>query len=339
MCRALAYRGAGRLIMPGPRGGLEKTKKRMKSFRKPLMCLLALTLSAASANAWHLIGRVKCPDQLVLEGAVVSVTGSTALGAFAGSAATDAAGNYTINLPDAVGTFIAVLDENSLPEGTSVIGSASVPFETTATDTSRRVDFAVDNCQETPPPPPPALACWFTGGGAKIDQLLGIPAAHKGPQHSFGGNVNPGCSPTAGQGGNWNHVARDLKLHFKGTAIQVVECGNVPQPPPNGSTSPVTPFNYIEFVGTGTLKGIQGNKADFGQVTFFGRCEDRNEPGTKPANAGTGIDRYYLRVVDGTGVTRLLISGSTDPNVVAPVEITDGNFQLHISSCDDPPTP
>jgi hypothetical protein len=305
----------------------------MKLATKPLLCILLLAMTAKSSFAWGLVGRVKCPDQLVLEGAVVNVTGSTALGPFSGSGATDASGYYSIDLPDSPGTFLAVLDAASLPAGVTVVEPSSVPFETTVEDGTRAIDFRVDNCVTLPP-----LACWFTGGGAKLDPAFGLTAAHKGPDNSFGGNVYPGCNPTSGQGGNWNHVARDINLHFKGTAIQVVDCGNVEPPHPPGSTSPVTPYNYIEFQGTGTLKGIRGNKADYGEVTFFARCEDRNEPGSKDANAGTGIDRYYLRVVDSTGVTRLLISGNADPSVIAPIEITDGNFQLHISSCDDPPT-
>jgi len=273
----------------------------------------------------------------VVEGAVIEVAGSTAAGAFSSSGVTDEFGNYVVNLPDLAGSWTATIDLSSLPAGATVVGSTTVPFETTDLDGTRRVDFTLENCDDVPPPPPP-LACWFTGGGAKIDSYLNIPVAQKGPLHSFGGNVYPGCNATSGGGGNWNHVARDLKLHFQGRDIEVVDCGNVEGIPP-GSTSPVTPYNYIEFQGTGTLKGVHGNKADYGTVTFFARCEDRNEPGTKEGNAGSGIDRYYLRVVDNTGTTRLLISGDLDPNVIAPVEITDGNFQLHISSCDNPPTP
>src|SRR5439155_24305710 len=38
--------------------------------------------------------------------------------------------------------------------------------------------------------------CWLTGGGQSFD--------HDGHLHSYGGVVNPGCSPTAAGGGNWN---------------------------------------------------------------------------------------------------------------------------------------
>src|SRR5438105_4678170 len=120
------------------------------------------------------------------------------------------------------------------------------------------------------------------------------------PLHSFGGVVNPGCSPTAAGGGNWNDIAHAAKLHFRGLAIQVVDCGNVPGIPP-GSKSPKTPFNFIEFQGTGTLKGIAGNRADYGAVNFFAHAEDIGEP-------GHGVDRLYQRVYDGLGNTVCLIS-------------------------------
>jgi hypothetical protein len=310
----------------------------MKAFVQRSLLLMAALGSVYSVQAWHLGGKVVCPDNSAIEGAVINVIGSTAAGAFSGSGVTDEFGEYVVTLPETPGSFVATLDTSSLPSGSFVVGAGSVSFTTTAQDAWPWIRFTVDGTICAPPPPPPT-ACWFTGGGAKIDPLLGIPTAHKGPDNSFGGNVYPGCNATSGDGGNWNHVARDLKLHFKGTHIEVVDCGNVTPPPPPGSTSPVTPFNYIEFQGTGTLTGIQGNKADYGTVTFFARAEDRNEPGSKDSNAGTGIDRYYLRVVDSGGVVRLLINGSADPNVIAPVEITDGNFQLHVSSCDNPPAP
>ena len=83
-----------------------------------------------------------------------------------------------------------------------------------------------------------------------------------------------------------------------------------------------------------------GNKADYGIVTFFARFEDRNEPGSKDGNAGSGIDRYFLKVVDSGGTTRLLIDNDgIDDGNVDPTEITTGNFQIHVSSCDNPPTP
>lgn len=181
--------------------------------------------------------------------------------------------------------------------------------------------------------PKPEGRCWLTGGGAKFPSDDG-----HGPNHSWGGNVNPGCSPTAGEGGQWNHVDHDQEFHAQGRAIQVVRCGNVVGIPP-GSTSPVTPFNFIEFQGTGTFKGVAGNKIeDVGEVFFFARAEDRNEPGSNGQNDGAGKDRYFLHVfsdpTNPAGTTLLLVDEDGDPTTVDPITITDGNMQLHISGCD-----
>ncbi len=181
-------------------------------------------------------------------------------------------------------------------------------------------------------PPPPPGRCWLTGGGGKVDDASGHTV------HSYGGNINPGCSPTAGQGGNWNDVAHDLRLHFQGRAIEVIRCGNMPGIPP-GSDSPVTPFNFIEFRGTGTLKGIKGNKVDHGTVYFFGHYEDREEPGSHGQPDPDERDRYFLHVFSDpgnpNGTTLLLVDVDGNPATVDPVTVSHGNLQLHISSCED----
>jgi hypothetical protein len=143
--------------------------------------------------------------------------------------------------------------------------------------------------------------------------------------------VNPGCSPTSGQGGNWNHSAHRLGLHFQGRTIEVARCGNVAGIP-EGANSPRTPVNFIEFAGTGRLRGSKGNKVDHGTVHFRGRAEDRGEPGTE--------DRYFLHVfanpADPEGTTLMLVDLDGDPATVDPITVTGGNMQIHFSGC---PTP
>jgi len=297
--------------------------------------VLVALVSATTTNAWHVSGQVRCPNGTALKNVIINVTGTTSCsGPFGDFGLTDADGLYYVDLPDCDGTFTAAIDASTLPAGSVLVSAGSVSFATTEADMIEVVNFIVDGsfCSQG--------RCWFTGGGAKVDPLVGIPVAHKGKWISFGGNVNPGCSPTAGDGGNWNHIDRILNLHFQGRTIQVVDCGNVTPPPPPGSTSPKTPFNYITWTGVGTVKGIQGNKVDLA-VYFNARTEDRNEPGTKDSNAGTGIDRYYLHVftnpANPAGSTVLLVNGDTNPLNVVPIEIDDGNFQIHISSCDNPP--
>jgi len=177
--------------------------------------------------------------------------------------------------------------------------------------------------------------CWLTAGGVKFSPLANdMMAEYNGPKDNVGGNVYPGCSPDAGDGGSWTHIDHELKLHFHGTDISVVRCGNVPGIP-SGSESPVTPFNFIEFTGTGSLAGIASNRNDFGTVCFFARAEDRNEPGNEKAllpDGGADVDRYFMRVYNCDTSDSLLLVDDGSGN---PRPITGGNFQIHISSCDN----
>ncbi len=313
-----------------------KINESMKRLTASLLCALPVFLSSLTANAWHVGGQVKCPNGLTFNNVTINISGTSCDGPFSVTTSTDSDGLYLISLPDCDGTYTASLDVSTLPANASLVSPASVTFSTSVASDSFVADWEIGGaaCESG--------ACWFTGGGAKTDPLIGIPVGHKGKWISFGGNVNPGCSPTAGDGGNWNHIDRLLNLHFQGRTIQVIDCGNVTPPPPPGSTSPKTPFNFIEWTGTGTIRGIQGNKVGAIPVYFNARTEDRNEPGTKDSNAGAGIDRYYLHVftdpANPAGSTQLLVNGNADPTIVTPIEIDDGNFQIHISSCDNPPS-
>ncbi|MGC4113165.1 MAG: carboxypeptidase-like regulatory domain-containing protein [Myxococcales bacterium] len=297
---------------------------------------LVVTLASAVALACPIRGKVTCPNGTAFAGVTITFTNVNGL---LGVATTAADGSYELSMPDP-GTYDAEI--GNLPPGiTSVkyqINGGELFSGTTAEFTTPIEGLILDWILDGPAC---GSGCWMTGGGAYIDPLLRLPLAVKGfkagkPEHSFGGNVYPGCSATAGDGGNWNHVARDgINLHFQGREIVVVRCGNVTPPPEPGSSSPKTPFNFIEFRGTGTLKGIHGNKADYGIVSFFARVEDHNEPGSKGASLGSLIDRYYLRVFNSSG--DLLVVSTTDTAEGEPVQITDGNLQLHVSSCDSPP--
>ncbi len=217
-----------------------------------------------------------------------------------------------------------------------------IPTTSPSTDTVTATGYALETaytatasatCSQT------GGKCWLTAGGVKFSSITGMMMAEykqNGPLDSVGGNVYPGCNAESGDGGNWNHIAHKENLHFQGTDIQIVRCGNV-DGIPAGSESPVTPFNFIEFKGTGTLKGISGNKANYGTVCFFARAEDRNEPGNEKAllpDGGALIDRYYLRVFDcSTQNVLLLVDMDNNPATIDPITITGGNFQIHISSC------
>lgn len=276
-------------------------------------------LGAGGAWACELSGRVLCVGtEQPVEGAVVTLT--TVYGTVF-TDTTDADGNYSMSVY-ADTLFDATLDLSAAGGSVVALGSIATTSELVQTLDPFYVD--VPGCEAE-------AKCWLTAGGAKFSSVIGLPVAERGPAVSFGGNVNPSCDPEPGQGGQWNHLDHDQKLHFQGLAIVVDRCGNVDGIPP-GSESPVTPYNFIEFHGTGVLKGIQGNKLESTPVCFEARAEDRNEPGSSGQRDGAYKDRYFVRVFDCTTSVELLVLEQT-AGAGDPITITDGNLQLHISSC------
>jgi hypothetical protein len=290
------------------------------------------------ASAWHVIGQVHCDandsgeidaGDLPLANVVVQADGAADF-----SASTDGTGAYHLDLSETPDCYTVTLDASTIPAGASYVIPLSASYVLCTTETEFEFErdwlIASESC---------AGLCWLTGGGVKFEQITNTNNAEHGPRVNFGGNVHPSCSPEPGGGGQWNHVDHIQKLHFQGTDIPDVRCGNLPGIPP-GSESPVTPFNFIEYWGTGTLKGIKGNKVDYGTVYFFARAEDRNEPGSNGAKDGALVDRYFLRVYtnpgDPVGSTVLLFDIDGNSSTVDPKTITGGNLQLHYSSCPAP---
>lgn len=307
-------------------------KRTLKFCLAVALCSLAWS---GTALAWHFNGNVLCEQGNQLLGGVTINVVATSGGPYSASGTTDASGNFSISLLDRPACYTATI---VLPPGGSYVTPANGEYNFCTTDVVDVVNsnFIIDapNCVGE------SGACWLTGGGAKFSNITGSDLGEVAKVHNWGGNVNPGCSPTAGDGGSWNHIDAQRKLHFHGTHIEVVRCGNVDGIPP-GSTSPVTPFNFIEYTGWGTLKGIQGNKVDYGTVYFFARAEDRNEPGSNGQRDGDGKDRYFLNVytVQGAPATSvLLVDQDGIPTTVDPLVISKGNMQIHISSCEVTPT-
>ena len=246
--------------------------------------------------------------------------------------------------PGSPGDDVPVLVLSSLASGATATYSGSytpttTPSTDTVTATGHYASYTVTDTASAVCNMTQEGKCWLTAGGVKFSPITGLLMAEikqKGPLDSVGGNVYPGCNPDSGDGGNWNHIAHKENLHFQGTVITVIRCGNISGIDP-GSESPVTPFNFIEFEGTGSLKGIGGNKADYGTVCFFAHVEDRNEPGNEKAllpDGGALIDRYYINVYDcSTHNSLLLVDIDGNPATIDPITITGGNFQIHISSC------
>lgn len=308
---------------------------------KALLRVLTLTAflaigASAAAHAWHITGIVHCPDGRPLEGVEVVVRSTDGGTPFVESSFTDINGEYNVWLPQDPRCYEATV---TLGPGESAVDPPTGTFAFCTTEQSnsffRSFTISSPRCGEQPPPE--QGICWLTGGGNRFVTLVGEDLGESGNKHNWGGNVNPSCSSVPGDGGNWNHIAHVQKLHFQGRSIRVVRCGNVEGIPP-GSESPETPFNFIEFTGTGSLTGFKGNHASYPLVYFFGRAEDRNEPGSHGVDDGALKDRYFLHVysnpADPAGSTLLLVDGDANPSTVDPLPILHGNLQIHISSCD-----
>jgi hypothetical protein len=299
--------------------------------------LALLALSATAALACHVGGYVLCDSNgQPLSGIRIDVVATDGTD-YARYAVTNEFGRYDIALlcePHCYRLTAAT------PSGETIVSPASGSFAFCA-DAINNYAIEAPDWRLTSPscPEVPETACWLTAGGAKFCAITGTDLGDYTKIHNWGGNVYPGCSPYPSDGGNWNDIDNLQRLHFKGTHIQVVRCGNMDGIEP-GSESPVTPVNFIEFQGSGTLKGIKGNKADFGTVYFWAHVEDRNEPGSSGQHDGAEKDRYFLNVftnpADPVGSSVMLVDVDHDPATVDPVTITDGNMQLHASSCDAP---
>jgi hypothetical protein len=305
----------------------------MKKIMATLSVLIFPLLLIGPAYGWDVSGRILCitdNDEVPLANVKVTVTGVN----FSQFAMTDSQGYYFVNLLDVPMNYSLKID--GLPPDAILIVPSSNPFPFELTPSIVRAEvnvvFSSQICK--------GGACWLTAGGVKFDPVLRINAGEHGPKFSFGGVTYPGCSPDASDGGQWNFVDHALKYHFQGWSVTQVTCGNVAGIPP-GSTSPRTPFNYIDFSGVGTMKGIAGNKVTIDPVYFFVHAEDRNEPGNEKAllpGGGELIDRLFLNVCTvppawpygqcptGTSIYSL---GTYD----SPLTITGGNLQIHISSC------
>ena len=312
--------------------------------RMTLLIPLLLLFAASNSYAWHVKGNVLCDVQpngfidaldtpFPWVGVNVELYPS---GVLEGSTVTDANGYYFVTLSDFPETFQIYLDPSTLPaDATIVLPSAGSEIFTTS-DADRRfdVDFLVDSavCRE-----PPQDGCWMTGGGVKFEPIIREDLAQHGPRDTMGGVIFPSCSGEPSAGGQWNHLGHHAKEHYQAFDVHRVRCGNVEGHPP-GSDSPVTPYNFIEWEGTGRMQGIRGNQSEYEVVNFFGRAEDRNEPGSEGPAAGGNIDRYFFHAwitgPGGTQITVFCVDEDEDCSTVDPRTISGGNLQLHYSSCE-----
>lgn len=288
----------------------------MKKIFVTTACSLAI-LSAAlgTANAQYLTqGYVVCDvntnnvvdsGDVPLPNITVVVTNST--GTYSNSVVTTASGAFSLNLPVATATYRSFISPLSVPLGTTL----PVPFDfsLSAALTGSTNTFLVHatNCGALLPND----ACWLQGGGA-------IKAGKGRPEFTFGLDIAPNCSTNRTNDlaeGHLNVVAHNLKLRLKGTALEVVNCGTA-----NGT-------NYIDFQGIGEVKGIAGNRVNYGLVQITGRITD-----------GGSVDSLYLRAYTDAGQTVLLISSQMNNAAsVAPRRVTNGDVVIYSGNCLNPP--
>jgi hypothetical protein len=245
-----------------------------------LGALLAMGLSALSANACFLQFRVACPNDTTVSGIRVCITWDK--GTLA-CVETDSLG--IAGIPAAFGTYTVCVDTSTLPPGAHVSPQCQ---KITVTDEAPPVIvFTISGsfCST----PPPQGQCWMTGGGT-------IERTGNTPHYSYGGVVYPGCSPNAAGGGNWNVVDHVTGLHFQGQQIIVDQCSGVP------TGSPPVNVNVIDFHGTGIVDGL-------GTVTFVGRAIDNHD-------GGHGADMLFISVSYGGGVVLQIGNSVDNPAVV-----------------------
>ena len=302
----------------------------MSKLKSLTAAVAALMLTAGTALACHVGGYVYCASTgLPLAGIRIDVTATDGTD-YTRYAVSNDQGRYDIALlcePHCYHLTAAT------PNGESVVSPAAGSYDFCADGSNNYIVEPRNWTLNSPlcPVVEPQGACWLTAGGVKFVTST--------KDHNWGGNVYPSCDPAPGKGGQWNDRDGVNNLHFQGWNIHVIRCGNIAGIQP-GSESPVTPYNFIDFEGTGTLKGVAGNKADFGTVYFFAHVEDRNEPGSKGQPDEDEKDRYFLNVftnpADPFGTSVFLVDNDGDPSTMDPITITGGNMQLHASSC---PTP
>jgi len=317
----------------------------MRRFTVMVAIIATLVLCTSSTFAWHATGKIFCDvngNGSIDAGDLPIGTAAVLVENLAGTFSdfdpdTHSDGRYYLTLQDFPDIYTLTVQEAGLPADPTFIIPATNTLNFALTDvvTDHYFEWLIDS-PECHPNDEDGM-CWMTAGGVKFDNIADKLVAKHGPHDSVGGNVYPGCNADSGaDGGHWNHVAHSLKLHFKGNPIATVVCGNHDEPP--GSDSPVTPYNFIEFWGEGTLVGIKGNHADYGDVFFHAYVEDNNEPGNEHSPAeGADIDRYFLHVfadpLNPHATTLLLLDVDGDSTTVDPVTITGGNLQLHDNPC------
>lgn len=127
-----------------------------------LCSLLALGLSALTANACTIFGHVACPGGGSQAGITVNITGVDVT--FTGSGATDSSGAYSVSLPS-LGHYNVCVDTATLPANATLSPSCQDNVNVPTDSSDVEVDFTLggDFCSTTPPPCLPVESCITSG--------------------------------------------------------------------------------------------------------------------------------------------------------------------------------
>jgi hypothetical protein len=265
-------------------------------------------------------GQIDASDQPVLGAFVVvtNVSGTFSNGDFTATPG----GDFVLNLPAVPDSYVLFVHPQSLPAGsTSVLpASGSISFNLTATVSNfLGANFLIANpaCVETNQPPPPTQ----TNNTCCLSGKATIGGTSKKPLFTLSATVFPGCRCDKEDSGEFEVVANGLRLQFKGTVAEILDCGE------SVDSSSGALINSIEVHGVGTLKGINGNRCNSGLVYFFAHVEDRS--------AAKLADALYFRAYATDNATLLLISGDTaNPANVSPVSVC-GNLVVGTDCCQE----
>lgn len=287
--------------------------------------LVAATFSALVANACPITVAVDCAGNL-LNGVRVNFfdcvgnpigTGVTGDGGVSGFT------TFVITIPGCAPcasgncfpfNITVCVDPNTLPNGVTLKNNQLCQTLSVPSDEGTGTTFEAQGCTA-----PPVLLCWETGGGTIASDGLG----EKPIQWTFGGNIYPGCSPTAGGGGNLNIINHATGAHFTGENFTVINCRG------DSTRSPKVTLDIIDWTGTGEVFGVAG-VPDGTAVTFMGTFHDNHE-------SGKGIDGLYITVMP-LGSTVPIADFAIGTGSFPPAEnqlflLSSGNVQIHQSGC------
>ena len=181
--------------------------------------LLAAILTASSALAWHVTGKVVCDEngnrQIDAEDhaiAGVMIAVENAAGTFTAAVNTAADGTFQLELPHTPDSYLAYIHPPTVPPGATILLPTDGVYAFTLTDAQQffeQANFLLDCSPEELPPPAGAECGKVTGGG----WIVGTPSNAKG---TFG--VSGGMQGTKFWG-HLNYVDHGTGLHVRSTAV------------------------------------------------------------------------------------------------------------------------